>query len=439
MPIASATQLIEAFSKEAFDDVLGTPESSWLDFKGGPYPVDVAGKLTEKGKWELAKDVGAFANTGHGFLVLGYKTERHVNEPIETAVAHTPIKKSVLDFTAYQDVIRRWLYPRVRNVTGRWFPVDPSIPEGVFLIEVGPQDEADRPILIRRVVTPEGEVKEGGYFAVPVREGDRSELQSAEYVWRLLSAGARPPASVSTPPPVSERAQESLAWLLDEVGWSEEPFLALQAVPPQGGPTLLPGFWDREGLAYRLYRPESLREVGFNLRVAAFPEPVEHGWLSHRFEHHALLLETDGLFTAVGRADPEFLGWAMNSGTAVPGSVMRVNPLTLVEFTLEFFRFIHKELRPRVDRAGWRHRVVGRNLQAGRVVMKPGALKQSPFGDYSPARADQLEIELAERDSPGIDAFEALRHVYGTFGLGEEAIPYSTENAIDEDLIRAAD
>jgi hypothetical protein len=51
--------------------LIGQREGSWFDGKSAPYQL-----TTEEQKWELAKDVGAFANSETGSLiVVGAKTQ----------------------------------------------------------------------------------------------------------------------------------------------------------------------------------------------------------------------------------------------------------------------------------------------------------------------------------------------------------------------------
>jgi len=49
------------------EPLVGTEESDQLDFKLAPYVLDAPHQ-----KWELAKDVAAFANRRGGVIVIGY-------------------------------------------------------------------------------------------------------------------------------------------------------------------------------------------------------------------------------------------------------------------------------------------------------------------------------------------------------------------------------
>jgi hypothetical protein len=58
--------VIEALVAGRPDELLGVPESAWLDFKLTPYLVDTA-----KGKFELNKDVAALVRQPHSVILVG--------------------------------------------------------------------------------------------------------------------------------------------------------------------------------------------------------------------------------------------------------------------------------------------------------------------------------------------------------------------------------
>jgi hypothetical protein len=70
MVVTSLLHLINALARREFDSILGTNESNWVDFKSAPYGLD-----NDRSRWELAKDVSAFANVGASAIVIGFETE----------------------------------------------------------------------------------------------------------------------------------------------------------------------------------------------------------------------------------------------------------------------------------------------------------------------------------------------------------------------------
>lgn len=97
MPVLTTGQIIDALARNDTSQLIGAVETEQVDFKLGPYV------LTENyQKWELAKDVAAFANRRGGVIVVGIRAERGVNEIVETAREIRPIRKAVIDLPQYR-------------------------------------------------------------------------------------------------------------------------------------------------------------------------------------------------------------------------------------------------------------------------------------------------------------------------------------------------
>ena len=123
------------------DDV-GAQETEQVDFKQSPY------LLTEdRHKWELAKDVAAFANRRGGVIVVGVETERRSTEIRESARSVRPVRKELVDLPQHRGVIDSWIYPRVEGVDLRWYPPATTETSGIFLIEIPAQPESLGPAL----------------------------------------------------------------------------------------------------------------------------------------------------------------------------------------------------------------------------------------------------------------------------------------------------
>ncbi len=60
--------------------LLGVEETPQIDFKREPYQLQ-----TERGKWELGKDVAGFSNLSYGVLVLGVSTKKTAGNFLEIA------------------------------------------------------------------------------------------------------------------------------------------------------------------------------------------------------------------------------------------------------------------------------------------------------------------------------------------------------------------
>lgn len=415
--------LIDALATGEFERLIGTPEGDWLDFKTSPYQLD-----TPQGKWELAKDAAAFANKGGGYIVIGVEAARQINAVAETAVQIRRVNKSVVNPDRYRGVLDSWVYPPLRNVQLRWFPPEGTEATGIFVVEVPAQDDQDKYFVVRKMVDDAG--AESGAVGIPVRDGDRVTWLPAERIHHLIHAGRRlAPPRPAAPPHARidlERRAEERIQHLERLGdeWGELPIYVLQAFPPPNGQ--LSDLYEPEGLLGTLSVPRGLRSSGFNWRTGVEPEVIE-GTLLYRRLERALWLDPDGLLTAATLVTRDSLGWAINDRRP-PAAPLRVNAIVLVEMTLEFFRLVHNELKPRAGEGQWSFLIRCKRFQQGRVVLSPGWRERGlGLEEPRPASSDDWTRRLNSEDSPQRDAFLALSRIYALWGLGESAIPFTTE------------
>ena len=430
--------LITALQDQRFDQVEGTPESDWVDFKRTAYPTESQRplRLTERGRWELCKDVAAFANASGGCLVLGFPEVADPNLGVKVAGTLTPIEVSSVDLDHYRDVLEGGVYPVPTGIELRWFIEQGSQPPaGALLIHV--PEAPERPLVLGRIVTDPGESIHA--VGVPVRNSDRVNWYPPERVHHLLRQAERmsdvADLAISAPD-VWPRADEDIDYLTRLEGWADKATLFLQAAPI-GGPSRLPDFYDvvRE----KLERPDSVRPVGFNLRSLGGSADVIAGALVvRRMDDAAARVDPDGLLTVGALASPEFLGWSVNRSSDDP--MMRVNSTTLIELILECCRFVHEVLRPRSGSARWEYRLVCRSFQSHQVALAAGPASGSiARWDWRVASSDHWDRRVDAGTSPTQDAFEVAAEGYALFGLPESAIPYSDGRSISLDQIRALD
>lgn len=440
MPVSSLSELVEALTRQEWDRVVGTPESSWVDFKTAPYAL-----AEDRGKVTLAADVAAFANAAGGALVVGYEAQKAAHSAQELAVRHRPVNKSVVDGDAIQSVIADRIFPRVRGVRLGWYPPEPATEGGVLLIEVPPQDEGARPFVVERVL--EGDRSSGRHaIAVPIREGDRNDWLRAEELQRLLNearnrVGLPSAYELKTMDRLQQftRCREVESTIVRVMKWQDQPRLFIQAVPPPKGPSPLRGFWEPSGVLGALSAPASLRLHGFNLYARERPGPFEGALTYFRDERRAIWLEPDGAFTLGATARADYLGWYINNEGRSDGR-LRLNPLVLAELTLEFFRFVESVLVPLAPPLkDWSVRASVSNwARPTRVYVVPGppdAIEWPHSGDVQPPNA--AEMQPFDLDVAGRSAFAVLRWLYGLHGLPEGAIPYAGDGAIQSDALRA--
>ncbi|MEU9413084.1 ATP-binding protein [Streptomyces sp. NPDC048281] len=188
MTADSRVRIIALLARQQPKAIFGIQESEWVDFKtvgpNGPYDLS-----TDKGKFELAKDVAAFANTGGGLIVCGFRAKRRPTDLHEAAQKETPFAKRLVNTDTYKDVITEYVRPLI-SVDFHWFE-DPSDPDlGYFVIEVQALPESDRWALVVKTLSEDGKLAKGG-VAIPRRHSDKTPYLTPDEVYQLVNAGLR--------------------------------------------------------------------------------------------------------------------------------------------------------------------------------------------------------------------------------------------------------
>jgi len=449
VPVTTPSEFTEALAGGNFDRLIGTAESNWLDFKLTGYAMqDVnSAKLSAKGRWELCKDVAELANQHGGYLVLGVNTEKQPTVGIEVASQIRPIRIDLINIEAYRAVVRSGVYPAVRDLRLKWYFENSGTAndKGLLLIDVPPQSDTDRPFVVRQMYNDDLG-KETGAVGIPVRNGDQTDWYSAERIHHRINAAEQGPSGPPNTPvggaspheiDANAQADERLQHIEDVQDWADDPIYFLQALPPDPVDEL-PGFYGATGVAQTLLRPASLRPGGFNLSGFGQGEWLEGALVVRRMDDAAAWLDPNGMFSIGVAAGPAFLGWGINPGWQ-PGKPIRINSVTLVEFTLEVCRFVHYALRPHKESPGWSYRLRCVRFKESVVSLGPGAPRKVPLPRYpveQGATSDTWEKRVGGLDDPSTEAFRVLSAFYGLFALGEDDIPFRKGDRIDEVAVR---
>jgi hypothetical protein len=156
-------EVLELLERQSFDDLIGQEEGLELEFKGAPYRLD-----EDVEKFELAKDVSGLANAEGGLIVIGVRTQAHLESPVDVAQDVRPIPRARLDEGRHAAVLNERVYPRIRGLAIRYHesPADPAV--GLLSIDVPPQGQADKYFLVQRPVSADGKTP-GWLVGVMVR------------------------------------------------------------------------------------------------------------------------------------------------------------------------------------------------------------------------------------------------------------------------------
>lgn len=433
MTVTNQAELLLALEREQFDTVLNTAESDYVDFKEAPYQLK-----NPHQKWELAKDVAAFANGQGGVIVLGYRTNRPQNALVDLAIEHRPIQKALVNWDAYRQTIASWVYPHLEGLTPLWFSADAAVDCGVFAVVIPPQSEATKYFVVRELDRPEGTFP--GAFGIPLRQGDAVSWIRPETVHHLMreALGVRRSGFMlataidhaALTQGQQDRVEARCLQLEARAGWTDSPFVALHSVPSE--PIQRPDdFYAESGLRKALEQPEVLRNAGFHIRTKAPVEVQVDGSLATATSRRALWLSPDGFLSAACSANEDFLGWYINQGGRRP---IVINPRVLTEFTLEFTRFFHQRLKP-MHAGPWSLwlSLVGLDRDGG-VVLGPDFGRGEQRGPLQPTTHRQVKSFV----SPGLDAYRLLVEFYASFGLPPDDIPFVEGGSVSEAILLTA-
>jgi len=169
--------------------LVGQPEGRWFDGKRSPYVLS-----DEAGKWELAKDVAAFANSeAGGLIVIGARTERRGGSDVVTSISDVDLSRVKL--VQYRALVRARVQPRVEGL--EILAVDHGGEFGVAFIYVPPQREEGKPFVVKGTVSAGKMV--ANHVSIPTRDGeetrysDPAEIHALLQIGRAVLRGRRPP------------------------------------------------------------------------------------------------------------------------------------------------------------------------------------------------------------------------------------------------------
>jgi hypothetical protein len=431
--ITSVADVFETLGRDPAE-LIGVPEADFVDFKRTAYRFK-----SDRGRFELAKDVSAMANTERaGVIVLGIETERNPRLQQDVAVRLRPVASGLVDVQQVQHIIWEWVYPRL-DVAVRSHAVK-NRAGALWTIRIDRQRERDLPFIVaREFIGQRGATR--NLFGAYKRHSTHNAPYPCATVHGWLRQGWAGPVLGDTS--IGEQDDTQGEKILEDdlavIGVGEgQAYYYLQARPEGRGPVA--NFY--RGGARSIY--ESMRNIrhmrpwGFHL--ADKGEPARTEWDGLRVVRPGVssisVSRNDGLTTAV--MGQYHLTWA--SERFAPKGQWVISPLVLVEFTLEFCRFY---LGQTAGRVGGRRGTEWRAGMQGVREPEPLLLPDKPLSDrsfLSPAEGHDFRLRWARTDEsdPGRLAFAVLTEVYAQFGLGEALIPYADGKRISEEAIREA-
>lgn len=172
----SAADIVRAGLSEA---LVGQREQVWLEAKQAPYQLEHNAE-----KFELAKDVAAFANAAEGGLVLvGATTRRRPMGDVIEAINEVPL--DLVDVVRYRDILRDRIFPSIDGLNVGVIEHSPG--RGLAYIHVPPQSPTKAPFLVRGAEI-DGKMTTA-YVSLPTRDGEGTRYADIGELHSLLNAG----------------------------------------------------------------------------------------------------------------------------------------------------------------------------------------------------------------------------------------------------------
>jgi len=170
-----------------FAALIGLDEDTWLEAKGkNPYDF-----TTPAARYELAKDITAFANAEGGILLVGLTTAPAADAKTERITAHDLCSQADFDAPQYLGIIKGHVYPGIRDLKIYWLPVNDEATHGLGVIEVPPQSPNQKYFLIARVLDSGAELKQI-VFGIAKRNDSSNDPFTVAELYKYTQSGKHP-------------------------------------------------------------------------------------------------------------------------------------------------------------------------------------------------------------------------------------------------------
>jgi hypothetical protein len=443
---------LESIIKDGdFSKLIGESESIFFDCKREVYVLK-----NDISKYELAKDVSAFANARGGYILIGIDTKKSLKSFYDEIVAINAFKESVCNPIQYTDIVLNWIYPKLRDVEARWYPTKENPSKGIFIIEIPNQPEINKPFLIKRTIQDTGKICEV-LFGYSERKQESNDPKTVVELHQILRDGLnldKRLQSIETAiqdlskpaPQINDEfydVEKRIYVALSAAEMNEKRAMILTCYPDI--PTKLRTLFSSKhgSLKSILESPPKIREMGFGTRV--FDKATIMRGMFCRVtggRRKVIDLYKDGVLIAGFEADVDFLCWGMRD--------LIINPVALIESIYNFvqlYECVIHDMAEKPNKIYFRIDMKNLHLDNEKNKLAVGNLEDIKclFGDeirYAPKDSwfDSLEVELEDFELSRV-AYNITEIIYVYFGLEIEDIPYTKEidgmKSIDVEQIKS--
>jgi len=420
-----------------FNRIKGKCESDFFDCKREVYNL----KLNSS-KFELAKDVSAFANAGGGYILIGIETKKSEKSFCDEIIAIHPFKESVCNLKQYIDIISDWIYPKLRDIKAKWYPTKESPSKGIFVIDIPNQPKIHKPFLIKRTIQDTGKTCEV-LFGYSERKQENNDPKTLVELHQILRDGLNLDKRLQSieialqdlsklSPKINDEfydIEKRIDAALSAVEMNEKRAMILNCYPDI--PTRLKTLFSSKpgSLKSILESPPKIRERGFGLRVLD-KATIMRGMFCRVTGGRSKVIDLykDGVLIAGLKADEDFLCWAMRD--------LIFNPVALIESIYNFvqlYECVIHDMTEKPNKICFRIDLRNLHLDDEKNKLAIGNLENIKylFEDeirYAPKDSwfDIFEVELEDFELSRV-AYYITEMIYIYFGLDIENIPYTKE------------
>ena len=182
----SSVKIEKIIKSGQLSKMIGLEEDAHFEAKGrNAYNLETA-----KGRYELAKDLSAFANAEGGFLIIGLETKPLAEKNTDKVNEIDSIPKEKFDSKKYEGIIREYIHPEISKLEVKWVENKDNSGNGIGCIWVPQQNSDKKFFLIKNVVDKnEEEPIKQIVFGISQRKGSSNEPLSIKDLHKKIQHG----------------------------------------------------------------------------------------------------------------------------------------------------------------------------------------------------------------------------------------------------------
>ncbi len=164
--------------------LIGLKENCYFEIKN-KHPYDLN---SPNDRYELSKDVSAFANTEGGYIVIGLKHKPVENEFTEEVEALDLIKKDEFIINQYEGILRDSIYPNPSGLKIDWVEDLSNSELGIGYIFIPPQSPNKKFFLMKNIIENNEKIK-NIVFGIVQRNGASSTPLTEQQLYQKIQYG----------------------------------------------------------------------------------------------------------------------------------------------------------------------------------------------------------------------------------------------------------